>query len=142
MRIKVYHKKAIQNGFFSKSVVEVRISGYNLSDDMIVSINKVLNSFETITDYVWRCSASGDNLLLFTVEASTTYDSEHEKQPFDKQMGHDIAQNKALIRAYKTAIKVNRHINRIITREHLNFEDAISSKLSKQINIRNEIIRD
>ena len=54
----------------------------------------------------------------------------------------DIAENKAIIKAYRTAIKVNRHINNIITREHFNLEDTISSKLSKQIDIRNEIIGD
>ena len=79
---------------------------------------------------------------MFTVEASAMYDTEHETQPFDKQIGHDIAENKAIIKAYRTAIKVNRHINNIITREHFNLEDTISSKLSKQIDIRDEIIGD
>ena len=54
MKIKVYHKKAIQNGFFSKSIVEVRISGYNLSNDVVTSVCKVLKSFESITE----CSVS------------------------------------------------------------------------------------
>ena len=137
MQIKVYHRKSIQNGFFSKSIVEVRISGYNLSNDVITSVCKLLKSFESIT----KCSISNRE-LMFTVEASAMYDTEHETQPFDKQMGHDIAENKAIIKAYRTAIKVNRHINNIITREHFNLEDTISSKLSKQIDIRNEIIGD
>ena len=81
-------------------------------------------------------------MLIFTVEASAIYDTEHETQPFDKQMGHDIAENKAIIKAYRTAIRVNRHINNIITREHFNLEDTISSKLSKQVDIRDEIIGD
>ena len=137
MQIKVYHRKSIQNGFFSKSIVEVRISGYNLSNDVVTSVCKLLKSFESITE----CSISRI-MLKFTVEASAMYDTEHETQPFDKQMGHDIAENKAIIKAYRTAIKVNRHINNIITREHFNLEDTISSKLSKQIDIRNEIIGD
>lgn len=137
MQIKVYHRKSIQNGFFSKSIVEVRISGYNLSNDVVTSVCKLLKSFESITE----CSVS-NRMLTFTVEASAMYNTEHETQPFDKQMGHDIAENKAIIKAYKTAIKVNRHINTIITREHFNLEDTISSKLSKQIDIRNEIIGD
>lgn len=137
MQIKVYHRKSIQNGFFSKSIVEVKISGYNLSNDVITSVCKLLKSFESITE----CSIS-NRKLTFTVEASAMYDTEHETQPFDKQMGHDIAENKAIIKAYRTAIKVNRHINNIITREHFNLEDTISSKLSKQIDIRNEIIGD
>lgn len=135
MQIKVYHRKSIQNGFFSKSIVEVRISGYNLSNDVITSVCKLLKSFESITE----CSVS-NRMLIFTVEASVMYDTEHETQPFDKQIGHDIAENKAIIKAYRTAIRVNRHINNIITREHFNLEDTISSKLSKQIDIRNEII--
>lgn len=137
MRIKVYHKKSIQNGFFSKSIIEVRISGYNLSNDVITSVCKLLKSFESIIE----CSVS-NRMLIFTVEASAMYNTEYETQPFDKQMGHDIAENKAIIKAYKTAMKVNRHINNIITREHFNLEDTISSKLSKQIDIRNEIIGD
>lgn len=137
MQIKVYHKKSIQNGFFSKSIVEVRISGYNLSNDVVTSVCKLLKSFESITE----CSISNKK-LIFTVEASAMYDTEHETQPFDKQMGHDIAENKAIIKAYKTAMKVNRHINNIITREHFNLEDTIISKLSKQIDIRSEIIGD
>ena len=137
MQIKVYHRKSIQNGFFSKSIVEVRISGYNLSNNVVTSVCKLLKSFESITE----CSISNKE-LIFTVEASAMYDTEHEAQPFDKQMGHDIAENKAIIKAYRTAIKVNRHINNIITREHFNLEDTISSKLSKQIDIRNEIIGD
>ena len=137
MQIKVYHRKSIQNGFFSKSVVEVRISGYNLSNDVVTSVCKLLKSFESIIE----CSIS-NRKIMFTVEASAMYDTEHETQPFDKQMGHDIAENKAIIKAYRTAIKVNRHINNIITREHFNLEDTISSKLSKQIDIRNEIIGD
>lgn len=137
MQIKVYHRKSIQNGFFSKSIVEVRISGYNLSNDVVTSVYKLLKSFESIT----KCSISNRE-LMFTVEASAMYDTEHETQPFDKQMGHDIAENKAIIKAYRTAIRVNRHINNIITREHFNLEDTISSKLSKQIDIRNEIIGD
>ena len=137
MQIKVYHRKSIQNGFFSKSIVEVRISGYNLSNDVVTSVCKLLKSFESIT----KCSISNRE-LMFTVEASAMYDTEHETQPFDKQMGHDIAENKAIIKAYRTAIKVSRHINNIITREHFNLEDTISSKLSKQIDIRNEIIGD
>ena len=137
MQIKVYHRKSIQNGFFSKSIVEVRISGYNLSNDVVTSVCKLLKSFESIT----KCSISNRE-LIFTVEASAMYDTEHERQPFDKQIGHDIAENKAIIKAYRTAIKVNRHINNIITREHFNLEDTISSKLSKQIDIRNEIIGD
>lgn len=137
MQIKVYHRKSIQNGFFSKSIVEVRISGYNLSNDVVTSVCKLLKSFESIT----KCSISNRE-LMFTVEASAMYDTEHETQPFDKQIGHDIAENKAIIKAYRTAIKVNRHINNIITREHFNLEDTISSKLSKQIDIRNEIIGD
>lgn len=137
MKIKVYHRKSIQNGFFSKSIVEVRISGYNLSNDVVTSVCKVLKSFESITE----CSVS-NRMLTFTVEASAMYDTEYETQPFDKQMGHDIAENKAIIKAYKTAMRVNRHINNIITREHFNLEDTIISKLSKQIDIRNEIIGD
>ena len=137
MQIKVYHRKSIQNGFFSKSIVEVRISGYNLSNDVATSVCKLLKSFESITKY-----SILNREIIFTVEASTMYDTEHETQPFDKQMGHDIAENKAIIKAYRTAIKVNRHINNIITREHFNLEDTISSKLSKQIDIRNEIIGD
>ena len=137
MQIKVYHRKSIQNGFFSKSIVEVRISGYNLSNDVVTSVCKLLKSFESIT----KCSISNRE-LMFTVEATAMYDTEHETQPFDKQIGHDIAENKAIIKAYRTAIKVNRHINNIITREHFNLEDTISSKLSKQIDIRNEIIGD
>lgn len=137
MRIKVYHRKSIQNGFFSKSIVEVRISGYNLSNNVVTSVCKLLKSFESITE----CSVS-NRMLIFTVEASAMYNTEYETQPFDKQMGHDIAENKAIIKAYKTAMKVNRHINNIITREHFNLEDTISSKLSKQIDIRSEIIGD
>lgn len=137
MQIKVYHKKSIQNGFFSKSIVEVRISGYNLSNNVVTSICKVLRSFESIIE----CSVT-NRMLIFTVEASAMYNTEYETQPFDKQMGHDIAENKAIIKAYKTAMKVNRHINNIITREHFNLEDTISSKLSKQIDIRSEIIGD
>lgn len=137
MQIKVYHKKSIQNGFFSKSIVEVKITGYNLSNDVVTSVCKLLKSFESITE----CSIS-NRILTFTVEASAMYNTEHETQPFDKQMGHDIAENKAIIKAYKTAMKVNRHINNIITREHFNLEDTIISKLSKQIDIRNEIIGD
>ena len=137
MQIKVYHRKSIQNGFFSKSIVEVRISGYNLSNDVVTSVCKLLKSFESITEY-----SISNRKLMFTVEASAMYDTEHETQPFDKQMGHDIAENKAIIKAYRTAIKVNRHINNIITREHFNLEDTISLKLSKQIDIRNEIIGD
>ena len=137
MQIKVYHRKSIQNGFFSKSIVEVKISGYNLSNDVVTSVCKVLKSFESITE----CSVS-NRMLIFTVEASTMYDTEHETQPFDKQMGHDIAENKAIIKAYRTAIRVNRHINNIITREHFNLEDTISSKLSKQVDIRDEIVGD
>ena len=137
MQIKVYHKKTIQNGFFSKSIVEVRISGYNLSNDVVTSVCKLLKSFKSITEY-----SISNRILTFTVEASTIYDTEHETQPFNKQMGHDIAENKAIIKAYNTAIKVNRHINNIITREHLNLEDTISSKLFKQIDICNEIIGD
>ena len=137
MQIKVYHRKSIQNGFFSKSIVEVRISGYNLSNNVVTSVCKLLKSFESITE----CSIS-NRKLMFTVEASAMYDTEHETQPFDKQMGHDIAENKAIIKAYRTARKVNKHINNIITREHFNLKDTISSKLSKQIDIRNEIIGD
>lgn len=137
MRIKVYHRKSIQNGFFSKSIVEVRISGYNLSNDVVTSVCKLLKSFESITEYY-----VSNRMLKFTVEASTMYDTEHETQPFDKQMGHDIAENKAIIKAYRTAIIVNRHINNIITREHFNLEDTISSKLFKQLDIRDEIIGD
>ena len=137
MQIKVYHRKSIQNGFFSKSIVEVRISVYNLSNDVATSVCIILKSFESITKY-----SILNREIIFTVEASTMYDTEHETQPFDKQMGHDIAENKAIIKAYRTAIKVNRHINNIITREHFNLEDTISSKLSKQIDIRNEIIGD
>lgn len=142
MQIKVYHKKAIQNGFFSKSIVEVKISGYNLSRKVVTSINKVLESFNTITEYYWEYTVPDGDTIVFTTEASTMYDSENETEPFDKQKGHDIAENKAIIKAYRTAIKVSRHINNIITREHFNLEDAISSKLSKQIDIRNEIIGD
>ena len=137
MQIKVYHKKSIQNGFFSKSIAEVRISGYNLSNDVVTSVCKLLKTFESITE----CSIS-NRILTFTVEASAMYNTEHETQPFDKQIGHDIAENKAIIKAYKTAMKVNRHINNIITREHFNLEDTIISKLSKQLDIRNEIIGD
>ena len=137
MRIKVYHRKSIQNGFFSKSIVEVRISGYNLSNDVVTSVCKLLKSFESITEYY-----VSNRMLKFTVEASTMYDTEHETQPFDKQIGHDIAENKAIIKAYRTAIRVNRHINNIITREHFTLEDTISSKLSKQLDIRDEIIGD
>ena len=137
MQIKVYHRKSIQNGFFSKSIVEVRISGYNLSNNVVTSVCKLLKSFESITE----CSISNRE-IMFTIEASAMYDTEHETQPFDKQIGHDIAENKAIIKAYRTAIKVNRHINNIITREHFNLEDTISSKLSKQIDIRDEIIGD
>lgn len=137
MQIKVYHRKSIQNGFFSKSIVEVKISGYNLSNNVITSVCKLLKSFESIIE----CSVS-NRMLIFTVEASAMYDTEHETQPFDKQMGHDIAENKAIIKAYRTAIKVNRHINNIITREHFNLEDTISSKLSKQVDIRDEIVGD
>lgn len=137
MQIKVYHRKSIQNGFFSKSIVEVKISGYNLSNNVVTSVCKLLKSFESIIE----CSVS-NRMLIFTVEASAVYDTEHETQPFDKQMGHDIAENKAIIKAYRTAIRVNRHINNIITREHFNLEDTISSKLSKQIDIRDEIVGD
>lgn len=137
MQIKVYHRKSIQNGFFSKSIVEVKISGYNLSNNVVTSVCKLLKSFESIIE----CSVS-NRMLIFTVEASAVYDTEHETQPFDKQMGHDIAENKAIIKAYRTAIKVNRHINNIITREHFNLEDTISSKLSKQVDIRDEIVGD
>lgn len=137
MQIKVYHRKSIQNGFFSKSIVEVKISGYNLSNNVVTSVCKLLKSFESIIE----CSVS-NRMLIFTVEASAVYDTEHETQPFDKQMGHDIAENKAIIKAYRTAIRVNRHINNIITREHFNLEDTISSKLSKQVDIRDEIVGD
>lgn len=142
MQIKVYHKKAIQNGFFSKSIVEVKISGYNLSREVITSVNKVLESFDAITEYYWKYTVSDGNTIVFTTEASTMYDSENETEPFDKQKGHDIAENKAIIKAYRTARKVNRHINQIINRECFNLEDTIDSKLSKQIDIRNEIIGD
>mgnify|MGYP006345139183 CR=1 FL=1 len=137
MQIKVYHKKAIQNGFFSKSIVEVKISGYNLSNDVVTSVCKLLKSFESITE----CSIS-NRRLIFTVEASAMYDTEHETQPFDKQIGHDIAENKAVIKAYKTAIKVLRHLEKIRAREMNNLEDVISNKLFKQLKIRSEIIGD
>lgn len=141
MQIKVYHKKSIQNGFFSKSIEEVHLIGLGLTDKMMDSVEKVLESFETVISYNW--DGYKDSIdLIFTVEASTMYDSENETEPFSKQKGHDIAENKAIIKAYKTAIKIGRHIRLIIAREHCNLEDTISSKLSKQIDIRNEIIGD
>lgn len=142
MQIKVYHKNSIQNGFFSKSIVEVKISGYNLSGKMITSINRILRSFEAIKMCWWDYTVANGNTLNFIVEASAMYNSENETEPFDKQKGHDIAENKAIIKAYRTARKVNRHINQIINRECFNLEDTIDSKLSKQIDIRNEIIGD
>lgn len=140
MQIKVYHKKFIQNGFFSKSIVEVKIIGLGLTYKMINSINKVLDSFDAVTYYNWDYDS--EDTLTFNVEASTRYDSEHETKSFDRLKGHDIAENKAIIKAYRTAMKINKHIQLIIAREHCNFEDTISSKLSKQIDIRNEIIGD
>lgn len=141
MQIKVYHKKSIQNGFFSKSIEEVHLIGLSLTDKMMRSVEKVLESFEAVISYDWEGYRDGIN-LIFTVEASTMYDSENEIEPFNKQKGHDIAENKAIIKAYRTAMKINRHVQSIISREHWNLEDTISSKLSKQIDIRNEIIRD
>lgn len=140
MQIKVYHKDSIQNGFFSKSIVVVQISGYDFSDKMHTPINKILRSFDAIKMCWWDYSVKYGNTLNFIVEASTMYDSENETEPFNKQKGHDIAENKAIIKAYRTARKVNRRIQSIIAREHWNLEDAINSKLSKQIDIRNEII--
>lgn len=141
MQIKVYHKKSIQNGFFSKSIEEVHLIGLSLTDKMMRSVEKVLESFEAVISYDWELYKDGIN-LIFTVEASTMYDSENETEPFNRQKGHDIAENKAIIKAYRTAMKINRHVQSIISREHWNLEDTISSKLSKQIDIRNEIIRD
>lgn len=141
MQIKVYHKKSIQNGFFSKSIEEVHLIGLSLTDKMMESVEKVLESFEAVISYDWELYKDGIN-LIFTVEASTMYDSENETKPFYRQKGHDIAENKAIIKAYRTAMKINRHVQLIIAREHCNLEDTISSKLSKQIDIRNEIIRD
>lgn len=141
MQIKVYHKKSIQNGFFSKSIEEVHLIGLSLTDKMMRSVENVLESFEAVISYDWEGYRDGIN-LIFTVEASTMYDSENEIEPFNKQKGHDIAENKAIIKAYRTAMKINRHVQSIISREHWNLEDTISSKLSKQIDIRNEIIRD
>lgn len=141
MQIKVYHKKSIQNGFFSKSIEEVHIIGLSLTDKMMRSVEKVLDSFEAVINFDWEGYEDRIN-LIFTVEASTMYNAVDETEPFNKQKGHDIAENKAIIRAYRTAIKINRHIQSIIAREHCNLEDTISSKLSKQIDIRNEIIRD
>lgn len=137
MKIKITNNRFIQNGYFSKAMVKVYLE-VTLDTSEITSILKDLGSF---TD-VYNLEYYGTRGLYFDVEASTMYDAERETEPFDKLKGHDIAENKAIIKAYRTAIKVIRHIEKIKVREMNNLEDVISGKLSKQLDIRSEIIGD
>lgn len=137
MKIRITNSRFIQNGFFSKATVNVRLK-VTLDRSERTSILKDLGSFTDVYNPAYY-----NNLgLYFDVEASTMYDAERETEPFDKLKGHDIAENKAVIKAYKTAIKVLRHLEKIRSREMNNLEDVISGKLSKQLNIRSEIIGD
>lgn len=138
MKIKIFHVKFIQNGYYSKAVVYVNFNIF-LTKYEKTSLLKELNSFSNIKDPYYSTNSS---LLAFKIEADTRYDVERETEPFDKIKGHDIAENKAIIKAYKTAIKVLRHLEKIRAREMNNLEDVISSKLSKQLDIRSEIIGD
>ena len=138
MKIKIFHVKFIQNGYYSKAVVYVNFNIF-LTKYEKTSLLKELNSFSNIK-YPWYDKIH--SMLGFYVEADTKYDAEREIEPFDKIKGHDIAENKAVIKAYKTAIKVLRHLEKIRAREMNNLEDVISSKLSKQLDIRSEIIGD
>lgn len=137
MKIKITNNRFIQNGYFSKAVVKVFLNVI-IDESEVTSILKDLRSF---TD-VYRLTYYFNRGLYFDVEASTRYDVERETEPFNKIKGHDIAENKATIKAYKTAIKVLRHLEKIRAREMNNLEDVISSKLSKQLDIRSEIIGD
>lgn len=137
MKIKITNNRFIQNGYFSKAIVKVFLNVI-IDKSEVTSILKDLGSF---TD-VYHLTYYFNRGLYFDVEASTRYDVERETEPFDKIKGHDIAENKAIIKAYKTAIKVLRHLEKIRAREMNNLEDVISSKLSKQLDIRSEIIGD
>lgn len=135
MKIKITNNRFIQNGYFSKAIVKVFLNVI-IDASEVKSILKDLGSFTNVSHPVY-CFGRG---LYFDVEASTKYDVERETEPFDKIKGHDIAENKAVIKAYKTAIKVLRHLEKIRIREMNNLEDVISSKLNKQLDIRSEII--
>ena len=137
MKIKITNNRFIQNGYFSKAIVKVFIDVI-INPSEVKSILKDLGSFTDVSNSVY-CFGRG---LYFDVEASTRYDVERETEPFDEIKGHDIAENKAVIKAYKTAIKVLRHLEKIRIREMNNLEDVISSKLNKQLDIRSEIIGD
>lgn len=137
MKIKITNNRFIQNGYLSKAIVKVFLNVI-IDKSEVTSIFKDLRSF---TD-VYHLTYYFNRGLYFDVEASTRYDVERETEPFDKIKGHDIAENKAIIKAYKTAIKVLRHLEKIRAKEMNNLEDVISSKLSKQLDIRSEIIGD
>lgn len=137
MKIKIDNSRFIQNGYFSKAMVNVYLE-VALDGSERTSILKDLGGFID----VYNPAYYDNRVLYFDVEASTMYDAERETEPFDKLKGHDIAENKAIIKAYRTAIKVLRHIEKIKARERNNLEDVISGKLSKQLNIRSEIIGD
>lgn len=137
MKIKITNNRFIQNGYFSKAIVKVFLNVI-IDKSEVTSILKDLRSFTDVCHLTYYFNRG----LYFDVEASTRYDVERETEPFDKIKGHDIAENKAIIKAYKTAIKVLRHLEKIRAREMNNLEDIISSKLSKQLDIRSEIIGD
>lgn len=137
MKIKITNNRFIQNGYFSKAMVKVFLDVI-IDASEVKSILKDLGSFTDVSHPVYYFGRG----LYFDVEASTRYDVERETEPFDKIKGHDIAENKAVIKAYKTAIKVLRHLEKIRTREMNNLEDVVSSKLNKQLDIRSEIIGD
>ena len=138
MQIKIFHKKFIQNGYYSKAIVKVYLKVL-LTEHEMTSLLKELDSFSNITNSYYSFNST---LLTFEVEADTRYDAERETEPFDNRKGHDIAENKAIIKAYKTSIKVLRHLEKIRAKEMNNLEDVISGKLSKQLDIRSEIIGD
>ena len=137
MKIKITNNKFIQNGYFSKAIVKVFLDVI-INPSEVKSILKDLGSFTDVSNSVYYFGRG----LYFDVEASTRYDVERETEPFDEIKGHDIAENKAVIKAYKTAIKVLRHLEKIRIREMNNLEDVINSKLNKQLDIRSEIIGD
>ena len=137
MKIKITNNRFIQNGYFSKAMVKVFLDVI-IDESEVTSILKDLGSFTDVYHPTYYINQG----LYFDVEASTIYDVERETEPFDKIKGHDIAENKAIIKAYKTAIKVLRHLEKIRAREMNNLEDVIGNKLIKQLNIRSEIIGD
>ena len=137
MKIKIINNRFIQNGYFSKAMVKVFINVI-IDKREVTSILKDLGSFTDVYHPTYYVNQG----LYFDVEAFTKYNAEIETESFDKIKGHDIAENKAIIKAYKTAIKVLRHLEKIRAREMNNLEDVISSKLSKQLDIRSEIIGD